>query len=175
MNKVILYIATSQDGFIADQNGNIDWLPQPKDDTELEIFGYNSLMNRIDTILMGSRSYKQILTFGDWGWPEKQTYVFTSQPLTSEKSYITITHDSPHEFMAKIKQRNAPKDIWLLGGAQLTDSFTQEHLIDEIILTIIPQTLKAGIFLTLKEGDFILKSEQQLMNGIIQKHYLKKN
>jgi dihydrofolate reductase len=77
--------------------------------------------------------------------------------------------------MAKIKQRNAPKDIWLLGGAQLTDSFTQEHLIDEIILTIIPQTLKAGIFLTLKEGDFILKSEQQLMNGIIQKHYLKKN
>lgn len=60
MNKIILYIATSLDGFIADINGGVDWLPHPKDDAELEAVGYKSLMSRIDTILMGSRSYKQI-------------------------------------------------------------------------------------------------------------------
>lgn len=69
MNKIILYIATSLDGFIADINGGVDWLPHPKDDAELEAVGYKDLMERIDTILMGSRSYKQILSFGDWGWP----------------------------------------------------------------------------------------------------------
>jgi dihydrofolate reductase len=39
MNKIILYIATSQDGFIADKDGGVDWLPQPKDDSDLEILG----------------------------------------------------------------------------------------------------------------------------------------
>jgi dihydrofolate reductase len=54
MNKIILYIAISLDGFIADTKGGIDWLPHPKDDSELEAVGYKSLMSRIDTILMGS-------------------------------------------------------------------------------------------------------------------------
>ena len=64
MKKIILFIATSKDSFIADVNGDVDWLPHPKDDAELEVVGYKSLMSRIDTILMGSRSYKQILGFG---------------------------------------------------------------------------------------------------------------
>ncbi len=37
MNKVILYIVASLDLFIADKQGSVDWLPQPKnatDDTE---------------------------------------------------------------------------------------------------------------------------------------------
>ena len=89
MNKIILYIATSLDGFIADIHGGVDWLPHPKDDVELETVGYNALMSRIDTILMGSRSYKQILSFGDWGWPDKKTYVFTSKQLEIDKPYIS--------------------------------------------------------------------------------------
>lgn len=117
MNKIIFYIATSLDGFIADINGGVDWLPQPKDDAELEAVGYKNLMSRIDTILMGSRSYKQILSFGDWGWPDKKTYVFTSKQLEIDKPYISITHDSPLEFMAKLKESKSDKDIWLLGGA----------------------------------------------------------
>lgn len=63
-------------------------------------------MSRIDTILMGSRSYKQILSFGDWGWPDKQTYVFTSKQLENDKPYISITRDSPLEFMASLQDRN---------------------------------------------------------------------
>ncbi len=66
MNKIILYIASSQDGFIADKNGSVDWLPQPKDDHELEIVGYKKIMERVDTILMGSRSFKKIINFGDF-------------------------------------------------------------------------------------------------------------
>ena len=49
-------------------------VPHPKDDHDLETVGYKALMERIDTILMGSNSYKQILGFGNWGWPDKQTY-----------------------------------------------------------------------------------------------------
>ena len=173
MSKVILYIATSLDGFIADKNGGVDWLPQPKDDAELEEVGYKALMSRIDTILMGSNSYKQILGFGDWGWPDKQTYVFASNLLESEQPHITITHDSPIQFMANMKDRKSDKDIWLLGGAALAKSFAQDGLIDEIILTIVPQALGNGIPLGLTFENFDLTSEKSLMDGITQKIYLK--
>ena len=174
MNKIILYIATSLDGFIADINGGVDWLPHPKDDSELEAVGYKSLMSRIDIILMGSRSYKQILGFGEWGWPDKQTYVFTSGQLEIDKPYISITQDSPLEFMASLKERKSDKDIWLLGGAELAKSFAQESLIDEIILTIIPQTLGTGIPLGLSFENFDLTTEKSPTDGMVRKNYLRK-
>lgn len=174
MSKIILYIATSQDGFIADKNGGVDWLPQPKNDAELKAVGYEDLMSRIDTILMGSNSYKQILGFGDWGWPDKQTYVFTSKLLGSEQPHITITHDSPVQFMAKMKNRKSDKNIWLLGGAALAKSFAQDGLIDEIILTIIPQTLGDGIPLGLTFESFDLAGEKALMDSMTQKVYWSK-
>lgn len=173
MNKIILYIATSLDGFIADINGGVDWLPHPKDDAELEAVGYKDLMERIDTILMGSRSYKQILSFGDWGWQDKHTYVFTSKKLETDKPYISITHDSPFKFMAKFKDRTSDKDIWLLGGAELVKSFAQEGLIDEVILTIVPRILGEGIPLGLTFESFDFRSEKVLTDGMIQKIYLR--
>lgn len=98
MNKVILYIATSQDGFIADKNGGVDWLPGPTEDPT-DMFGYKKLMDSIDTIVMGSKSYTQILTFGDWAWQNKRTYIFSKQSLQSDLACISITKDSPAVFM----------------------------------------------------------------------------
>lgn len=173
MNKIILYIATSEDGFIADKNGDVDWLPHPKDDHDLEVVGYIKLMQRIDTILMGSRSFKQIIGFGNWGWTNKHTYVFSTQTLEAPLPCITITNDSPSQFIKKIKERGSDKDIWLLGGANLAKSFAEDRLIDEIILTIVPQTLGDGIPLGLSFNSFYLTSEKPLMDGMIQRFYLK--
>lgn len=175
MNKIILYVATSEDGFIADKNGGVDWLPQPKDDGDLEAFGYKKLMKRIDTILMGSKSFKQIIGFGDWSWQDKQTYVFSQQTLDGPLPCITITHDEPVEFMGNMKDRNSNKDIWLLGGAELAKSFARNGLIDEVILTIVPQILGEGISLDLDFDNFDLINENFLRDGIIQKLYLKKS
>jgi dihydrofolate reductase len=173
MNKVILYIATSQDGFIADINGGVDWLPQPKDENELDLFGYTKLINDIDIILMGSKSYEQILGFGDWGWKDKQTYVFTSRNLNTKEQYVTTTRDTPLEFMQKYKNSESKKDIWLLGGAKLAKSFSDHNLIDEIILTIIPKTLGDGISLGLNLEDFKLIKDEAISDNIIQKTYIK--
>lgn len=173
MNKIILYIATSKDGFIADKNGGVDWLPHPKDDHDLEIVGYKYLMERIDIILMGKRSFKQIISFGDWGWPDKHTYVFSAQAFKTSRTCITITNDSPCQFMKKIRDRESEKDIWLLGGAELAKSFAQDELIDEIILTIVPKNLGDGVPLGLVFDNFNLTSEKFLMDGIVQKMYVR--
>lgn len=177
MNKVILYIATSQDGFIADKNGGVDWLPQPKNEQELEEVGYNKLMERIDIIIMGRKSYEQIIGFGDWGWKDKHTYVFSSQILKIPFPFlsISVTTDTPVQFMQKMKYRKQGKDIWLLGGASLAKSFDQENLIDEIILTVVPTVLNKGIPLIISWDHFKLIDETKLMDGIIQKKYIQNN
>lgn len=173
MNKVILYIATSQDDFIADKNGGVDWLPGPTENPT-DMFGYKKLMDRVDTIVMGSKSYTQILTFGNWAWQNKHTYVFSKQSLQSDLSYISITKDSPAIFMqARKSNPTVQKDIWLLGGAGLAQSFAKEHLIDEIILTIVPQVLKEGVPLGLHLGQFTLVKEAVLIDGMVQKVYAK--
>lgn len=178
MNKIILYIATSNDGFIANVNGEVDWLPQPNNENDLEIVGYKKLMDRIDVILMGSKSFKQIISFGDWAWTDKCTYVFSSSYSENDRndklSCITITNDNPIHFMKKMQDRKSGKDIWLLGGAQLAKSFAEENLIDEIVLTIVPQNLRSGIPLALSFDMFNLTEEKPLMDGMIQKIYLNK-
>ena len=170
MSKVILFIAISQDSFIADKDGGVDWLPHPKCNQELELVGYKALMDRIGTIAMGSKSFEQITSFGEWAWKNKQTYVFTSKSLKSEQSYITMTDQTPREFL----EMSRDKDIWLLGGSELAGSFERDGLIDEIILTVVPKTLNRGISLNLKLDNFNLVEERLLMDGMIQKLYLKK-
>jgi len=55
MTYTILYIATSQDGFIADKHGSIDWLPQEA--PEGEDFGFGKFVSSIDVIAQGSRTF----------------------------------------------------------------------------------------------------------------------
>ncbi|MNE70175.1 hypothetical protein D3C80_1659500 [compost metagenome] len=78
---VTLYIATSQDGFIADEHGSVDWLPEPEsnaDSTCATDYGYAKFFESIDTVVMGSKSYEQVLTFGvEWPYSGKQCFVFT--------------------------------------------------------------------------------------------------
>lgn len=171
MNKIILYIATSKDGFIADQAGGVDWLPQPKNEAELKEVGYKDLMAGIDTILMGSKSYQQILEFGQWRWPDKQTYVLTSQQLESDKSYLKFTHDTPAQIVSKLKNRQSGQDVWLLGGAELASSFEGLGLIDEIILTIVPHILGQGIPLGINLQNFKKTSEKLLSAGMVQQSF----
>lgn len=131
-------MAISQDGFIADENGSVDWLPHPDttDESLKELQdGHKKFMDSVGTIVMGRKSYEQTLGFGEWQWKDKQTYVFTSQDLVSPHPYITFVKDTPKEFMEKIKSNPLAGDIWLFGGAALAKSLSDEKLIKEAILT----------------------------------------
>lgn len=170
MSKVILYIATSSDGFIADKDGGVDWLPHPADDTDE--LGYEALMERTSVIAMGSRSYLQIIGFGDWAWPDKTTYVFTGQPLRSDRGDVHFVGDGVASFMDNLKEQNT--NVWLLGGAELIKSFASEKKIDECIITVVPTILNEGIKLEFPDKDFSLVQTKICNGGIVQKFYVRK-
>ncbi len=55
MGKIILYIASSLDGYVARENGDVDWLPTNTDS------GYDDFYKSIDTVIMEKKTYDQIL------------------------------------------------------------------------------------------------------------------
>lgn len=166
--SLILYIATSRDGFIADADGGVDWLPHPEASDRDDPYGYKALMERISTILMGSISYEQILGFGDWAWKAKQTFVFSSRCLTPVHDSIRIVREDLVDFVRDLK-RDAQGHIWLLGGAALVKSLDQVGLIDELIVTLIPKELGDGIALDIDYSGFELKEEKTCGEGIVQR------
>lgn len=61
MRKVVLFIAMSLDGYIADSNGGVEWLNGQDNDNE-NIDTYSEFTKDIDIVLMGWNTYHQIVT-----------------------------------------------------------------------------------------------------------------
>ena len=137
MRKIILYIASSLDGYVARENGDIDWLPQS--DTS----GYDEFYKTIDAVIMGKTTYDQVLTFGEYPYKDKKSYVFTrnNNPTNDENVEFISNLD---EFV-KDTLSNLDRNVWLVGGGQIISSFLNNGIIDEVILSIIPVVLGKGI------------------------------
>ena len=159
--KCILYIAMSLDGYIADSTGSVDWLEGIEGDGSGS--GYADFVAHIDTVLMGRVTYDQVLTFGDWPYKGLQSYVF-SHANHIDNPQVTVVNQSPALLLERIRQRPG-KDIWLMGGARLINSFLQQNLVDEMMLTMIPRLLGNGIRLfdsTYSFSAWKLKSSRQM-------------
>ena len=59
--KSTVFIATSLDGFIAREDGAIDWLPTG----EVEDHGYDAFIQTVDALVMGRHTYELVRTFGE--------------------------------------------------------------------------------------------------------------
>ncbi len=169
MRKIVLYSASSLDGFVAHLDGSIDWLFADTD----EDYGYADFIQRVDTTLMGNHTYQQILTFGDFPYAEKTNYVFTRNTNVKEDTYIQFIHEDLAGFGKKLKQQ-AGDDIWLVGGGQINTVFLNAGLIDEMILSVHPIILGSGI--PLFEGNpsttkFSLQHTQAFDSGLVQLTY----
>ncbi|XHH09715.1 MAG: dihydrofolate reductase family protein [Candidatus Bathyarchaeia archaeon] len=90
MQKVLLYIAVSLDGFIAAENDDTSWLDAYQ--VEDEDYGYGVFIKNVDSAIMGSRTYQQALEHPERLLNDLKTYVLTSKPLP-------VKHGSNVSFM----------------------------------------------------------------------------
>jgi dihydrofolate reductase len=174
MANVILYIATSLDSYIARKDGRVDWLSMVEtSDTD---YGYADFYQSVDALVMGSRTYEQALGFGDWPYPGKPSYVFTTRNLTSERKDVIFTSAKPDTVIREMDAQGFTR-IWLVGGAELTAVFLKFHLVDEYILSVVPTILGEGIPLFLPpipEEKLKLVELQQYPTGLVQLRYRRK-
>ena len=80
--KTILYIAMSEDGFIAGENDNIDFLNPYQ--VEGEDYGYKEFVNSVGHIIVGRKTYEMVIGMGYPYHTDKIVYVATSVARQSE-------------------------------------------------------------------------------------------
>lgn len=168
MRKIRLFIASSLDGYIARTSGEIDWLFTDED------YGYTEFINQIDTILMGRKTYEQVLTFGEYPYQGKKAFVFSNQYQGKKDDRVEFVGGDCQRFIDGLRQSSG-QDIWIVGGGQLIHKFLKQSWIDELILSIHPIILGSGIPLIISDPDleiFLeLKQVKTYSSGLLQVSY----
>ncbi len=140
MRAVIYGAACSLDGFIAGPDGEIDWL-QFSDDVRAYM---ESFWPRVDTIIMGRKTYEVSLGQGGGSMPGiRAAYVF-SRTLTSVKKGFELVTGDAAAFVRQLKAE-AGRDICLWGGGSFARALLDAGVVDEIGLNVHPILLGSGI------------------------------
>ncbi|NEQ42765.1 MAG: dihydrofolate reductase [Leptolyngbya sp. SIOISBB] len=167
--QFVLYIATTLDGYIASADGGIDWLTAL--DADDEDLGYEAFYQEIEALVMGAATYEQVLTFGDWPYTNKLSYVLTHRNFSTERSDIQFVHDI--EALLTAIQNQGFQRIWVVGGGQIAAEFMRRRLINDWILAIAPIILGDGISLyqNVPLQKLQLLSTRRFQSGIVELHY----
>ena len=93
MRRIVLYIAMSLDGYLADSAGGVDWLTgqDPAWDGD---GGYSDFIRTVDTVIMGRRTYDQITTQlspGSWPYEGLSAWVLTHRSAPEPEGEIRFT------------------------------------------------------------------------------------
>ena len=145
MRRIILFIAMSLDGYIADEKGGVGWLSDIQTEENGED-SYSHFIKEIDTVVMGWNTYHQIVTElspGEWVYKGLTTYILTHRKLESTGE-ICFTDENPCKILRRLKKEEG-KSIWICGGADVIRQLMEEDLIDEYDISVIPVILGDGI------------------------------
>ena len=169
MRKIVLNLALSLDGLIAGPNGEYDWCFTDAD------YGMTEFMKSIDSIVMGGKSYRLLLDYGA-PYPELTNYVITRTETTSSHPNVVFVRDNILSFAETLKKKEG-KNIWLFGGAEVTQLLMEHDLVDVLMLAVHPIVLGGGIQLFGKFPSrkyFELTDSIRYPSGLVQSIYNKK-
>ena len=176
--KCSMYVAISLDGFIAKPDGNIDWLTEDVSQAELENDDdYKNFLASVDALVMGGKTYRQVLTFGDWPYSDKKCVVVSRTEPASNLSDVSFA-SGPPEKNVETPQNEGCWHIWIMGGGEIHSLFLRAGLIDEMRIFVMPKILGEGIplFAPPLEGSsaktcWKLLSHKEWRSNIVELHY----
>lgn len=145
--KTSVFIAASLDGFIAREDGDIDWLGAGDDAASDpgEDYGYAAFFATVDAIVMGRGTFEKVLTFGAWPYEATHVVVLSSRPLEIPERLAETVEASaaaPRDVLAQLASRGH-RHVYVDGGRTI-QGFLSSGLLDRMIVTRIPVLLGSG-------------------------------
>ncbi|WP_394175244.1 dihydrofolate reductase family protein [Thalassotalea litorea] len=170
------YIATSLDGFIAGESGDLSWLDAANAlMPEGEYCGFSAFMDSIDYLVMGRNTYEKVLSFGgDWVY-NKPVIVLSSRYLAIPehlKDKVSASSQPIHELCEKLMLQGA-KRVYIDGGFTIR-RFIEAKLLTDIEITLIPTAIGKGVSLLsglAQEQKFTLLDTKVYDFGFVQLKY----
>lgn len=173
-SQVTIHMVCSLDGFIARPDGDVSWMQTSdhyengKTLSEQEIAEF---LSKIDCYVMGARTYEHALKLG-WPYGDKPVVVVSSKALDKATENVEFYSGSLSNLVKDLRAEH--KEIWMVGGAELTRSFIHENLADKIVVSVLPVLLGSGIpfFKNLeKELKLSLKDSVTYKDGMVELTY----
>ena len=170
MRKLIAYLATSADGFIARPDGDVAWLdrPRPADD-----YGMSTFLRTVDTVVMGRLTWEAGQKLGGAAVEGKRNIVLSRTLPSYGCPGATVENVEPAAFAEKLRSEKG-KNVWLMGGAQVFGTFLSAGALDELMIHVVPVLIGTGITLldaAPRQSELTLKSARRFADGVVRLHY----
>lgn len=142
MRTVTYGAACSLDGFIAAEDGGVDWLHFSKDVQQVTAEYWKT----VDAVLMGRKTWEFAAAQGGGGGgsSEVRGYVFSRTLKTIESPGTELVTADAGEFVRALKRQKG-KGICVMGGGDFANSLFEAGVIDEVGLNVHPIILGAGV------------------------------
>jgi dihydrofolate reductase len=167
MRPVVVYAATSLDGFIAGPDDDLSWLPPAGAETDYEEF-----LGAVGAVVMGRRTWEILPSLGPYPYAELPAYVMSRTLEPGRRGPVVVTAASPQELAAEL--RDGDGVAWLVGGGGVFGAFAAAGLVDEWIITVVPALLGQGVPL-LAPGTprqtLALTGRRDFPGGLVQLRY----
>jgi dihydrofolate reductase len=169
MRRLRYNVAASLDGYIADANGGFDWIPH---DPTVDFAG---LFERVDTILMGRRTFEPVQAQGGSPWKAGTRVYVVSRTLSPESAPgVTVARENPIALASSLRNEPGSGEIWLFGGGQLFATLLGGHQVDSVEVTVVPVLLGGGVPLLSSGVDrtkLALTRSHVYPTGMVMLHY----
>lgn len=178
--KTQYYTAASLDGFIATEDGSLDWLFPLGDINETS---YPSFIAQVGALAMGSATYlwmvrhaEKVAEQAGSAWPYTQpTWVFSHGHLpTIAGADVRFVQGDVRPVHAEMVRAAGSKNVWIVGGGDLAGQFFDANLLNEAIIQVASVTLSKGKQLfprRVTSPPWKLISVRQVGSGFAELHY----
>ena len=170
MRKIIYAVASSLDGYIARPDGSLDFLHlRPSN------YSMGPFFKTIDLGLMGRKTYEAgvRMSGGKFKSHGLRCYIFSRSLPEGERDGAIFVREEPKRFVEELRKKKG-KDVWLMGGGELTREFLKEDLVDELYLGMVPVLVGEGIPLFaagFPQREFTLTENKTYSGGVIALRY----
>ncbi|MGR0317930.1 dihydrofolate reductase family protein [Agromyces sp. ZXT2-3] len=144
MTRFQYYVASTIDGFIADEHDGLEWLLQ---------FGmadfaehYERFLASVGALVLGATTYEWVLREGG-GWPygELPTWVLTHRSLdVPEGADIRFASGEVGAVADAAAAAAGGRNVWIIGGGPVAAQFLAAGRLDELLVTYMPVALGRG-------------------------------